>query len=78
MRAAGAEQALDEAETVQAQLGREIETWRTGVERLEDKMRKNEEVLKSNAAFVESWVRRLEERVEKLDGGSGGGGGGGG
>ncbi|KAI9781800.1 MAG: hypothetical protein M1816_002190 [Peltula sp. TS41687] len=73
MRAAGAEQALDEAETVQAQLGREIETWRAGVEKLEARMVKNEVTMGRNTEVVEGWVRGLEERVERLLGNGAGG-----
>ncbi|KAL4792541.1 Dynamitin-domain-containing protein [Aspergillus venezuelensis] len=70
---AGAAQAaenLDELEKRQAEMTGEIEQWREGLKVVEEKMTQGEAALKSNIEVVEPWVRDLEKRMEKLEGGN--------
>ncbi|KAL4961501.1 dynactin subunit 2 [Aspergillus stella-maris] len=70
---AGAAQAaenLDELEKRQAEMAGEIEQWREGLKVVEEKMGQGEAALKSNIEVVEPWVRDLEKRMEKLEGGN--------
>ncbi|KAL4941564.1 hypothetical protein BDV06DRAFT_194249 [Aspergillus oleicola] len=68
--AAQASESLDELEKRQAEMAGEIEQWREGLKVVEEKMGKGETALKSNIEVVEPWVRDLERRMEKLEGGN--------
>jgi nuclear migration protein JNM1 len=64
--AAQASESLDEMEKRQADMAREIDQWREGLQVVEEKMDQGEAALKSNIALVEPWVRDLEGRLERL------------
>ncbi|OBT47557.1 hypothetical protein VE00_03000 [Pseudogymnoascus sp. WSF 3629] len=66
--AAGAQGEMEEALRRQEEMGREIEKWRVGLERVEEAVREGERVGGENVKTVEGWVRELEERVKELDG----------
>ncbi|KAE8351918.1 hypothetical protein BDV28DRAFT_10257 [Aspergillus coremiiformis] len=65
--AAQASESLDELERRQADMAREIDQWREGLQVVEEKMTQGEAALKSNIALVEPWVRNLEGRLEALE-----------
>ncbi len=60
--------ALVEAERRQDEMGKEIKTWREGLERMVGVAREGEERLAKNTQVVEGWVGALEERVKRLAG----------
>lgn len=66
--AAGAAGEMEEALRRQEEMGREIEKWRVGLERVEEAVREGERVGGENVKTVEGWVKELEERVKNLDG----------
>lgn len=66
--AAGAAGEMEEALRRQEEMGREIEKWKVGLERVEEAVREGERVGGENVKTVEGWVRELEERVKNLDG----------
>jgi nuclear migration protein JNM1 len=66
--AAGAAGEMEEALRRQEEMGREIEKWRVGLERVEEAVREGERVGGENVKTVEGWVRELEGRVKALDG----------
>ncbi|KAF5861347.1 hypothetical protein ETB97_000384 [Aspergillus alliaceus] len=65
--AAQASESLDELERRQADMAREIDQWREGLQVVEEKMTQGEAALKSNIALVEPWVRDLEGRMDRLE-----------
>ncbi|KFY36113.1 hypothetical protein V494_05303 [Pseudogymnoascus sp. VKM F-4513 (FW-928)] len=65
--AAGAQGEMEEALRKQEEMGREIEKWKVGLERVEQAVKEGERVGGENVKTVEGWVRELEERVKQLD-----------
>ncbi|OJJ74683.1 hypothetical protein ASPBRDRAFT_39871 [Aspergillus brasiliensis CBS 101740] len=66
--AAQASESLDTLEKRQADMAREIEQWREGLQVVEEKMGQGEAAMKSNIELVEPWVRDLEARLDRLEG----------
>ncbi|KAL1868788.1 hypothetical protein Plec18167_008093 [Paecilomyces lecythidis] len=68
--AAQASQSLDQLETRQAEMKKEIEQWREGLKIVEEKVGEGEKAMKNNLDVVGPWVKDLEKRLEKLEGGN--------
>ena len=64
--AARANQTLDAIERAQEDTQREIVRWTEALKQVEAKMSQGEDVLRSNVHVVESWVRELEDRLDRL------------
>ncbi|OJD19635.1 hypothetical protein AJ78_00366 [Emergomyces pasteurianus Ep9510] len=64
--AARAAEDLDALEDRQAEMKREIEQWRDGLEVVEGKVRECEVAMKGNMEIVGPWVKGLEGRLERL------------
>lgn len=58
---------IEEALKRQVEMGKEIERWAEGLERVEKAVAEGERVGGENVKAVEGWVRELENRVEKLE-----------
>ncbi|KAJ9292986.1 hypothetical protein DTO271G3_8284 [Paecilomyces variotii] len=68
--AAQASQSLDQLETRQMEMKKEIEQWREGLKIVEEKVVEGEKAMKNNLDVVGPWVKDLEKRLEKLEGGN--------
>ena len=64
--AAGASQSLAAVEKRQAEMGKEIRSWREGLRKVVEVVEGGEERMKGNARVVEKWVKELEGRVRAL------------
>lgn len=64
--AAGAGQNLEHLETRQEAMAQELKTWREGLETVERKVKEGEKTIAENTTVVETWVRELEERMNKF------------
>ena len=64
--AATASQTLAKLETRQGDTKQELQSWREGLEKVENAMKQGEETVKGNTETIESWVKELEERMRKL------------
>ncbi|KAJ9263404.1 hypothetical protein DTO212C5_7589 [Paecilomyces variotii] len=68
--AAQASQSLDQLETRQMEMKKEIEQWREGLKIVEEKVVEGEKAMKNNLDVVGPWVKDLEKRLERLEGGN--------
>lgn len=64
--ASGAGQSLQQLETRQEAMAQELKTWREGLETVERKVKEGEETIAKNTKVVETWVKELEERMNKF------------
>ena len=64
--AATASQTLAKLETRHGDTKQELQSWREGLEKVENAMKQGEETVKGNTETIESWVKELEERMRKL------------
>jgi nuclear migration protein JNM1 len=64
--AATAGESLDRAEKKQAEMASDIKKWREGLEKVEAAMKSGETVMSGNMKVVETWVKELEQKMEKL------------
>jgi nuclear migration protein JNM1 len=64
--AANAASALEDVEKRQAEMDRELSTWRQGLEKVEAAVARANEGNGRNGKFVEGWVRDLEKRMQTL------------
>jgi nuclear migration protein JNM1 len=64
--AATAGESLDRAEKKQAEMASDIKKWREGLEKVEAAMMSGETVMSGNMKVVETWVKELEQKMEKL------------
>ena len=64
--AATASQTLAKLEVRQDDTRQELQGWREGLEKVEDAMKQGERTVKENTETIESWVKELEERMQKL------------
>lgn len=64
--ASGAGQSLEQLETRQEAMAQELKTWREGLETVERKVKEGEETIAENTTVVETWVKELEERMNKF------------
>lgn len=65
--AAQASETLDALEKDQAEMSKEIEQWREGLEIVEGKMRESEVSMKKNIEYVGPWVEDLKKRMDRLE-----------
>ncbi|KAF2253173.1 hypothetical protein BU26DRAFT_515549 [Trematosphaeria pertusa] len=63
-----ADEVLTELERRQSKQEDEIQKWGKSLEVVEEDIKKCEEALKNNMKVVGDWVKRIEERIEKLPG----------
>lgn len=63
---AGAGQNLAQLEAQQEAMAQELKAWREGLEIVERKLMEGENTLAENTNMVESWVKELGERMNKL------------
>lgn len=64
--AAAANQNLAQLETQQESMAQELKTWREGLEIVERKVMEGENTMVENTTVVETWVKELEERMNKF------------
>lgn len=64
--AAAASQNLAQLETRQEAMVQELKTWREGLETVESKVNEGENTMAENTTVVETWVKELGERMNKL------------
>lgn len=64
--AAAANQNLAQLETQQEAMAQELKTWREGLETVEKKVMEGENTMAENSTVVETWVKELEERMNKF------------
>ncbi|KAJ4296268.1 hypothetical protein N0V90_006313 [Kalmusia sp. IMI 367209] len=65
-----ADDVLTELESRQSQQEAEIKKWEASIQELEEDVKKSEVAMQNNMHLVGDWVKRIEERVDKLPGGS--------
>lgn len=65
--AAQAGQLMSDLERRQDETEKDIKAWRTGIEKVEEAVKKAEEGFKGNSEEVEKWVRELEGKLKNLD-----------
>ncbi|TKX23715.1 dynamitin-like protein [Elsinoe australis] len=65
--AAQAGQLMSDLERRQDETEKDIKAWRTGIEKVEEAVKKAEEGFKGNSEEVEKWVRELEGKLKDLD-----------
>ncbi|RAO65880.1 uncharacterized protein BHQ10_001892 [Talaromyces amestolkiae] len=65
--AAQASETLDALEKDQAEMSKEIEQWREGLETVEGKIRESEVSMKKNIEYVGPWVEDLKKRMDRLE-----------
>lgn len=66
-QAGSAESLLEEVESRQAEVDKELAQWREGLERVETAVEEASEANGKNGAVVERWVKGIEERVRGLE-----------
>lgn len=64
--AAAANQNLAQIEIRQEAMAQELTTWREGLETVERKVKEGENTMAENTTVVETWVKELEERMNKF------------
>ena len=64
--AATASQTLASLEARQEDMKQELQGWREGLEKVENAMKQGEHTVKENTVTVESWVKDLEQRMQRL------------
>lgn len=64
--AAAASEGLTQLEQRQAQMSGELETWRKGLERVEEAVEREGEISAGNMEMLEGWVKDLERRMEEV------------
>ena len=64
--AATASQTLAKLEARQEDTKQELQGWREGLEKVESAMKKGERTVRDNTETIESWVKELEVRMQKL------------
>ncbi|KAK5987572.1 hypothetical protein PT974_11704 [Cladobotryum mycophilum] len=64
--AATASQTLDHVGLQQEEMTAELKMWREGLEKLEGTIKTGDETMKGNVSVMESWVKDLEQRMEKF------------
>lgn len=64
--AAGAGQNLEHLEMRQEAMAQELKTWREGLETVEGKVKQGEKTIAENTTVIETWVKELEERMNKF------------
>lgn len=65
--AAQASETLDALEKDQAEMSKEIEQWREGLNVVEEKVRQSEVSMKKNIEYVGPWVEGLKKRMDRLE-----------
>jgi nuclear migration protein JNM1 len=65
--AAQASETLDALEKDQAEMSKEIESWREGLAVVEEKVKESEGAMKRNVELVGPWVKDLEGRLARLE-----------
>lgn len=65
--AAQASETLDALEKDQAEMSKEIEQWREGLNAVEEKVRESEVSMKKNIEYVRPWVEDLKKRMDRLE-----------
>jgi nuclear migration protein JNM1 len=65
--AAQASETLDALEKDQAEMSKEIESWREGLAVVEEKVKESEGAMKRNVDHVGPWVKDLEGRLARLE-----------
>ncbi|KAL8806677.1 MAG: hypothetical protein Q9182_001205 [Xanthomendoza sp. 2 TL-2023] len=63
--AANASESLTTVESRQAAMGEEIKEWRDGLKKVESAIQQGEMSMKENTNVIDSWVKELENRVQK-------------
>ncbi|KAI5366436.1 putative dynamitin [Septoria linicola] len=64
--AANAGQDLDDIESRQAEMDKELKMWREGLQKVEEAVQQHGEANGRNGNFVKGWVQELERRVKAL------------
>lgn len=64
--AAAANQTLAQLETRQEDMAQELKRWRDGLETVERKVKEGENTMSENTEVIETWVKELEERMNKF------------
>lgn len=64
--AAHASEDLTALESRQAEMKREIDMWRQGLETIEKKVEESEDIMKGNIEVMKPWIGELEEKVDRL------------
>lgn len=64
--AATASVSLDRIEKQQTEMAGDIKKWREGLEKVEEALRKGENVTSSNMKAVEGWIKELEQKMESV------------
>lgn len=64
--AAAANQTLTQLETRQEDMAQELKRWRDGLEIVERKVKEGENTMAENTEVVDTWVKELEERMNKF------------
>lgn len=64
--AAAANQTLTQLETRQEDMAQELKRWRDGLEIVERKVEEGENTMAENTELVDTWIKELEERMNKF------------
>lgn len=64
--AASASENLEKLEQRQSEMAGDIKKWRDGLRKVEEALRSGESVTNGNMKAVESWVKELEEKMQRL------------
>lgn len=64
--AANASQNLGEVESRQKAMAEDLQSWREGLEKVEEKLKDGEQIMAGNMSTVEGWVKELEGRLGEL------------
>ena len=65
--AATASETLTQVESRQEGMKEELESWRKGLEKVEEAMEQGEQAMKGNTEVVEGWVKELEKRLDGFE-----------
>ncbi|KAL8818088.1 MAG: hypothetical protein Q9223_003201 [Gallowayella weberi] len=63
--AANASESLSIVESRQAAMGEELKEWRDGLKKVESAIQQGEMSMKENTNVIDSWVKELENRIQK-------------
>ncbi|KAL8688215.1 MAG: hypothetical protein Q9224_004940, partial [Gallowayella concinna] len=63
--AANASDSLSRVESRQAAMGEELKEWRDGLKKVESAMQQGEMSMKENINVIDTWVKELENRIQK-------------
>ncbi|KAL8823828.1 MAG: hypothetical protein Q9191_005516 [Dirinaria sp. TL-2023a] len=64
--AANASQNLAEVESRQKAMAEDLQIWREGLEKIEEKLKEGEQTMTGNMSTVEGWVKELEGRIGEV------------